>query len=68
MKAGIFVSVLLMFILFGTAQRLTGQCGPPATQRLSTLSGRVFDRNGAVVVGSKVSLAGYRRQVQHPNQ
>ena len=58
MKSGTFVSVLLVFILFGSAQRLAGQGGSPSTQKLSMLSGKVFDRNGAVVVASKVSLAG----------
>ena len=60
MKAGTFVSVLLILISFGSAQRLTGQEGPPSTKRLSTLTGRVFDRNGSVIVGSEVSLAGFR--------
>lgn len=60
MKAGTFVSVLLIFILFGSVQRLAGQGGTPSTQKLSLLSGRVLDRNGAVVVGSEVSMSGYK--------
>lgn len=58
MKAVTFVSVVLIFILFGSAQRLTGQGESPSTRGLSILGGRVFDRNGAVVVGSEVSLTG----------
>ena len=58
MKPRTFVSLLLMFILISTAQRLTGQGGSSSAQRLSTLSGKVFDRNGSVVVGSEVSLVG----------
>ncbi|CAN5656673.1 hypothetical protein BH18ACI4_BH18ACI4_25530 [soil metagenome] len=60
MKARTFISVLLMFTLFGSAQLLTGQTGPFPTRKPSILSGRVFDRNGAVIVGSEVSLAGDR--------
>jgi hypothetical protein len=47
-----------MFVLFGSTQRLNGQSGSPATRGLSMVSGRVFDQNGAVIVGSEVSLAG----------
>lgn len=59
-KAGSCVAVLLVFVFFGAAQPLTTQGGFPSKEKLSTLSGRVFDRNGAVVVGSEVSLGGYR--------
>lgn len=58
MKSRILVSVLLILILSCSAQRLTGQSGVGSTRSVSILSGKVFDRNGAVVVGSKVSLAG----------
>jgi hypothetical protein len=58
MKSRILVSILLIFILSGSAQRLTGQSGSASTRGVSILSGKVFDRNGAVVVGSEVTLAG----------
>ena len=48
-----------MFILSGSAQPLTGQDWISFnSETASILSGKVFDRNGAVVVGSEVSLAG----------
>lgn len=58
MKSRTLVSILLILILSGSAQQLTGQNGSASTPVVSILSGKVFDRNGAVVARSEVSLAG----------
>lgn len=58
MKSRTLLSILLILVLSGSAQQLTGQNGSRSTPGASILSGKVFDRNGAVVVGSEVSLVG----------
>ncbi len=60
MKAGSFISLLMIFALIGSGQPLAAQVGSPSPMKPSILTGRVFDRNGAVVVGSEVSLIGDR--------
>jgi hypothetical protein len=60
MKTASCLSIILMFVLMGSVQRTSGQGGNTSVQKPSLLSGRVFDRNGSVVVGAEVWLAGNR--------